>query len=123
MRRSFLALHFGSAEPDVIFKKMKTETWIDDENLIAVADAVAWLADHNITDEEKTEISNAAKHVNEEKNIWHTQQFRGKFEIKLSFSLYPGSSNYSLKIESETNIEQGLKPIIALAQSYRITEI
>jgi hypothetical protein len=49
-------------------------------------------------------------------------EFSGDFNIRFSFTISRGSSNYSIQVESDKNIEQAVNAIIALAQSYEIKE-
>jgi hypothetical protein len=99
---------------------MQVGNWIDDRNLIPFAKSISWLCNYNFSDWDEDAIKFATKQVNESKNIWHHYEFTGDFTIFFSFTIEPGSSNYSVEIKSEQDVLQAVNTIIAIAQSYEL---
>ncbi|MDH5653692.1 MAG: hypothetical protein OEZ39_17660 [Gammaproteobacteria bacterium] len=101
---------------------MKLENWIDDRNLIPVAEAISLLCANKFDNWDKDAIEEGAKTSDETKNEWYEYEFIGDYKIKFAVTIEPGSSNYSIHVESKKDIEQAVNAIIGLAQSYEIKE-
>ncbi|MDH5178055.1 MAG: hypothetical protein OEZ39_16245 [Gammaproteobacteria bacterium] len=101
---------------------MKIENWIDDRNLIPVAEAISLLCNYKFEDWDKDAIDEGAKDSDESQNKWYEYEFVGDFNIKFSVTIEPGSSDYTIRVESEKDIEQAVNVIVGLAQSYEIKE-
>jgi hypothetical protein len=99
---------------------MQIGNWIDDRNLIPFAKSISWLCSYNFDNTDEEAIILGAKKVDESKNVWFNCEFIGDFTIFFSFTIEPGSSNYSIEIKSEQDISQAVNAIIAIAQSYEL---
>ena len=104
------------------FRKMKIENWIDDRNLIPVATAICWLCNYKFDDWDRDAIEEGARDSDETKNKWYEYEFNGNYKIKFAVTIEPGSSNYSIRVESEENIEQAVNSILGLGQCYELRE-
>lgn len=102
--------------------KMKRENWIDEENLFPVLSAIAWLCRYRFDEDDRGAFEAALPKVDESKDIWFNYVFTGDGEIKVAVTMEPGSSDYTIRVESEMEIEQGVDMAISLAQGYRIKE-
>jgi hypothetical protein len=101
---------------------MKTENWIDDRNLLPVADAISWLCRYRMEESEFIAIEEGAKRSDETKNNWYTYAFNGEFKIEIAVTIEPGSSNYSIRVQSDKDILQAVNAIIGMAQTYEIRQ-
>jgi hypothetical protein len=101
---------------------MKIGNWIDDRNLIPFAKTFSWLCNYNFDDWDKDAIEAATRKVDESKDIWFDYEFVSDFTIFFSFTIEPGSSNYSIKVESNEDIAQAVNAMIAVAQNYELKD-
>jgi hypothetical protein len=99
---------------------MQIGNWIDDRNLIPFAQSISWLCNYSFDEWDKDAIKLGTKNVDESKNIWFHYEFIGDFTIFFSFTIEPGSGNYSIEVKSEQDISQAVNAIIAIAQSYEL---
>jgi hypothetical protein len=99
---------------------MIREDWIDDRNMFPVLTAIAWLCRYRFDKDDCAAFEAVLSKVDESKNIWFDYVFVGEGEIKVSVTIESGSSNYTIRVESELDIEQGVDMVISLAQEYEI---
>ena len=84
--------------------------------------AIGWICDYKFESDDWVAVEHGIKTVDESKDIWFDYPLIGKFEIRTSTTMEPGSSNFSLRIECDQGIKRELDMITWFAQAYRIKE-
>ena len=101
---------------------MKIENWIDDRNLIPVAEAISWLCEYDFSEADKIAIEQGALKSDELNDVWYEYEFHGKFIIQFCVTIEIGSSNYTLRVQSEKEINEAVNSIIGLGQCFELKE-
>ena len=98
------------------------ENWIDETNLKPALTAIGGLCRCRFSETDWETVSLGITAVDEDAALWYPHTMKGDFEIRVFISKLSGSSNYSLKIESDRDIKQALEAITDIAQSFRIVD-
>ncbi len=99
---------------------MQIETWIPEENLMRVLDAIGWLCRNDIDPDDRLAIEEGMRHVDEIEGKWFEYAFAGEGRIDLSISMERGTGSWTLRLKSDLDIGQGANTAILMAQTFVI---
>lgn len=98
------------------------EGWIFEENLFPVLSLLSSLCHYELDADDRAAVIYGVRDIDEKHNKWFRYFLGNESELQLEISMEFGTGIYSIQIESKLPIEQGIRTILATAQSYRLIE-